>query len=54
MKKGIAASKGYAIGKIFIKEDINIEVVEKSIDNIEEEKERFKKALVSTKEQLEK
>ncbi len=29
MKKGIAASKGYAIGKIFIKEDINIEVVER-------------------------
>ncbi|NFN85776.1 phosphoenolpyruvate--protein phosphotransferase [Clostridium sporogenes] len=53
MKKGIAASKGYAIGKIFIKEDINIEVVEKSIDNIEKEKERFKNALISTKEQLE-
>ncbi|ENK1244409.1 phosphoenolpyruvate--protein phosphotransferase [Clostridium botulinum] len=52
MKKGIAASKGYAIGKIFIKEDINIEVVEKSIDNIEKEKERFKNALISTKEQL--
>ncbi|ACO83754.1 phosphoenolpyruvate--protein phosphotransferase [Clostridium botulinum] len=53
MKKGIAASKGYAIGKIFIKEDINIEVVEKSIDNIEEEKERFKSALNNTRDQLE-
>ncbi|EPY2286427.1 phosphoenolpyruvate--protein phosphotransferase [Clostridium sporogenes] len=53
MKKGIAASKGYAIGKIFIKEDINIEVVEKSIDNIEKEKERFKSALSNTREQLE-
>ncbi len=53
MKKGIAASKGYAIGKIFIKEDINIEVVEKSIDNIEEEKERFKSALSNTRDQLE-
>ncbi|AJD31523.1 phosphoenolpyruvate-protein phosphotransferase [Clostridium sporogenes] len=53
MKKGIAASKGYAIGKIFIKEDINIEVVEKSIDDIEKEKERFKRALSNTREQLE-
>ena len=53
MKKGIAASKGYAIGKIFIKEDINIEVVEKSIDDIEKEKERFKSALSNTREQLE-
>lgn len=53
MKKGIAASKGYAIGKIFIKKDINIEVVEKSIDNIEEEKERFKSALSNTRDQLE-
>ncbi|APH15413.1 phosphoenolpyruvate-protein phosphotransferase [Clostridium sporogenes] len=53
MKKGIAASKGYAIGKIFIKEDINIEVVEKSIDDIEKEKERFKSALSNTRDQLE-
>lgn len=53
MKKGIAASKGYAIGKIFIKEDINIEVVEKSIDDIEKEKERFKSALSNTRQQLE-
>ncbi|AUM97220.1 TPA: phosphoenolpyruvate--protein phosphotransferase [Clostridium botulinum] len=53
MKKGIAASKGYAIGKIFIKEDINIEVVEKSIDDTEKEKERFKSALSNTREQLE-
>ncbi|MGO5074280.1 phosphoenolpyruvate--protein phosphotransferase [Clostridium sporogenes] len=53
MKKGIAASKGYAIGKIFIKEDINIEVIEKSIDDTEKEKERFKSALSNTREQLE-
>ncbi|MBD5637074.1 phosphoenolpyruvate--protein phosphotransferase [Clostridium botulinum] len=53
MKKGIAASKGYAIGKIFIKEDINIEVVEESIDDTEKEKERFKSALSNTREQLE-
>ncbi|EJO5348519.1 phosphoenolpyruvate--protein phosphotransferase [Clostridium botulinum] len=53
MKKGIAASKGYAIGKIFIKEDVNIEIVEKNIDNTDQEKERFKTALSNTREQLE-
>ncbi|WP_251860751.1 phosphoenolpyruvate--protein phosphotransferase [Clostridium sp. Marseille-Q2269] len=54
MKKGIAASKGYAIGKVFIKEDVNIEVVEKNIDNVEEEKARFKTSLSTTREQLKK
>ncbi|WP_190285283.1 phosphoenolpyruvate--protein phosphotransferase [Clostridium sp. JN-1] len=52
MKKGIAASKGYSIGKVLIKEDAEIKVEERKIDDVNLEKERFKKALKSSKEQL--
>lgn len=52
MKKGIAASKGYSIGKVLIKEDIDLEIEEKKIDDIELEKDRLNKALKNSKEQL--
>ncbi len=52
MKKGIAASKGYAIGKILIKEDSEIKIEERKIEDIKSEKERFKKALDVSKKQL--
>ncbi|KOF57968.1 phosphoenolpyruvate-protein phosphotransferase [Clostridium sp. DMHC 10] len=52
MKKGIAASKGYAIGHIFIKADKEVEIVEKTISNIEEEKARFEAAVEDSRKQL--
>lgn len=52
MKKGIAASKGYAIGTVLIKEDSEVKIEERKIENVQEEKERFKKALEASKEQL--
>jgi phosphoenolpyruvate-protein phosphotransferase (PTS system enzyme I) len=52
MKKGIAASKGYAIGKVLIKEETEIKVEEKVIENVQEEITRFNKALEASKEQL--
>lgn len=52
MKKGIAASKGYAIGHVFIKADNKVEIVEKTISNIEEEKARFEGAIETSREQL--
>jgi len=52
MKKGIAASKGYAIGKVLIKEEIEVKVEEKVIENVQEEVTRFNKALEASKEQL--
>lgn len=54
MKKGIAASKGYAIGKVALKEHEEIVVVERKIENLEEEKARLQGALTLTREQLEK
>ncbi len=35
--EGIAASKGYAIGKAFIKKDIKIEINKSKIDDVESE-----------------
>ena len=54
MKKGIPASKGYAIGKAFIKEVKDINIVERTIENLEEEEERLKNAINASKEQLKK
>lgn len=54
MKKGIAASKGYAIGKVVIKEDSEVKIEERKIEDVQGEKERFQKALEASKEQLEK
>ncbi|KEH90170.1 phosphoenolpyruvate-protein phosphotransferase [Clostridium novyi A str. 4540] len=54
MKKGIPASKGYAIGKAFIKEVKDINIVERTIENLAEEEERLKDAINASKEQLKK
>ncbi len=54
MKKGIAASKGYGIGYVFIKKPEEIKVacnISASID-VEEEKLRLEKAVEASKEQV--
>ena len=53
MKKGIAASKGYAIGKVFIQEHEEIVITDAKITDIAAEKETLKKALEDSKAQLE-
>lgn len=52
MKRGIPASKGYAIGKVLLKENKEINIVEKVIDNLEEEKRRLQLAIDNSKKQL--
>ena len=54
MKKGIAASRGYAIGKVVLKEHEEVVIVERKIENLEEEKARLQDALTLSREQLEK
>ena len=53
MKKGIAASKGYAIGKVFLQEHEEIVVTDAKISDIAAEKEKLQKALDDSKSQLE-
>lgn len=53
MKKGIAASKGYAIGKVFIQEHEEIVITDTKISDVTIEKECLKKALEASKSQLE-
>ena len=52
MKKGIAASKGYAIGHVVIKESKVVNVVEKKIKDVESEVARFKAVLEVAKTQI--
>lgn len=52
MKKGIAASRGYAIGRAVLKVKEEQVVVERQIDDIEKEKERFEKAVEVSGQQL--
>ncbi|MBC2393422.1 phosphoenolpyruvate--protein phosphotransferase [Clostridium acetobutylicum] len=52
MKKGISASKGYAIGHVFIKADNEVKIVEKKISDIESEKARLQGAVEKAREQL--
>ncbi|WP_194191712.1 phosphoenolpyruvate--protein phosphotransferase [Clostridium chrysemydis] len=54
MKKGIAASKGYAIGKVFLQEHEEIVITDAKVSDIAVEKENLQKALDASKEQLEK
>jgi phosphoenolpyruvate-protein phosphotransferase (PTS system enzyme I) len=54
MKKGIAASRGYAIGKVALKEHEEVAIVERKIENLEEEKVRLQGAVTLSREQLEK
>lgn len=53
MKKGIAASKGYAIGTVFIQEHEEIIISDAKVSDITAEKEKLSKALAQSKEQLE-
>lgn len=53
MVKGIAASKGYAIGKVFIKKDIKININNLKIENIDIEIKNLEDALSKTRGQLE-
>ena len=54
MKKGIAASKGYAIGTVFIQEHEEIIISDAKVSDIAAEKEKLSKALAQSKEQLRK
>lgn len=54
MKKGIAASKGYAIGKVLIKVDLDLTVEAKTVNDTEVEVNKLKAALEASKAQLEK
>ena len=52
MKKGIAASKGYAIGKVFIQEHEEIVITDAKVSDVAAEKEKLTLALEASKEQL--
>lgn len=54
MKKGIAASKGYAIGKVFLQVNEEIVITDEKISDIEAEKAKLQKALDDSRTQLEK
>lgn len=54
MKKGIAASKGYAIGKVFLQVNEEIVITDKKVSDIEAEKVKLQKALDDSRTQLEK
>ncbi|PRR83581.1 phosphoenolpyruvate--protein phosphotransferase [Clostridium vincentii] len=54
MKKGIAASKGYAIGKVFLQEHEEIVITEAKVTDVIKEQKELRKALDASKEQLEK
>lgn len=52
MLKGIAASKGYAIGNAFIKKEIKLEINTLKIKNIDEEILKLDNSIKDTREQL--
>ena len=52
LKNGVAASKGYAIGKVFLQEQEEIVIKETTVNDITKEKETLQKALDASKEQL--
>ncbi len=52
MKKGISASKGYAIGNVVIKEKNELIFVANAISDVEKEKNRLRLAINESKEQL--
>ena len=53
MKKGVAASKGYAIGTVFLQKNDKIIIDDSKIADIDAEKEKMQKALNDCKAQLE-
>jgi len=52
MKKGIAASKGYAIGKVYLQEHEEIVITDTKVSDVVAEQEVLKKALEQSKVQL--
>lgn len=52
MKKGISASKGYAIGEVFIKEINTLIINENKIEDVVQEKRRLKKAVELSRKQI--
>ena len=52
MKKGIAASKGYAIGKVYLQEHEEIVITDTKVSDVVAEQEVLKKALEQSKIQL--
>ncbi|WP_180963971.1 phosphoenolpyruvate--protein phosphotransferase [Haloimpatiens massiliensis] len=52
LKKGISASKGYAIGKVVIKKEQELNVVEEKVQDIIAEKQRLKDAAEASRDQL--
>jgi len=54
MKKGIAASKGYAIGKVYLQEQEEIIITDAKVSDVVKEQESLQKALDASKLQLEK
>lgn len=52
IKKGIAASKGYAIGKVFIQKNEEIVISSSNIEDVNTEIEKLKEALEISKKQL--
>lgn len=53
MKKGIAASKGYAIGKVFLQQHEEIIITDEKITEVAAEKEKLHKALEEARVQIE-
>lgn len=53
MKSGTAASKGYAIGKVFVKLNQEVRITDELITDIDAEIEKFTSAVEETKKQLE-
>jgi phosphotransferase system enzyme I (PtsI) len=53
MIKGIAASKGYAVGKVFIQEHEEIVISDAKVTDVAAEKEKLQKALEASRAQLE-
>jgi len=54
MKKGIAASKGYAIGTVYLQEQEEIIITDAKITDVHKEQDSLQKALDASKVQLEK
>ena len=54
MKKGIAASKGYAIGTVFLQEHEEIVITDQKVTDVASEKEALQKSLDASRAQLEK
>ena len=52
MKKGISASKGYAIGNVVLQESHKIIITEKKISDANSEKARLQSAINKSREQL--